>query len=149
MLSHYNNACFVDTSFFYAILDQSDKQHLACKAVIDEARRQARSLVSTPLVIAETHALLLYRIGQHVATPWLRDIRLWVDVLPVSLEIEQQAIEIIQIYADQEFTFSDAVSFATIDAFKIPVALSVDKHFVIYRGNFLTVPLTVPELPPP
>lgn len=142
----YRTACYVDTGFFYAILDQSDKWHGVCKQIIDEVRSQSRRLVTTTYVVAETHALLLYKLGQNIATPWLRDIRMWVEVHTPPNEDENRAIAIIEQYANQPFTFTDAVSFAVIESLRIPVALAVDKHFVIYKGSFLTAPLTIQTL---
>lgn len=142
----YSFACFVDTGFFYAVLDQSDKWHTACKLIIDEVQDLSRRLVTTNLVVAETHALLLHKLGWSIATPWLRDIRRWVEVYTPQPENEEHAIAIIEQYTDQKFTFTDAVSFATIESLRIPIALAVDKHFVVYRGSFLTAPLTILSL---
>lgn len=147
MNRRYSTACFIDTSFFYAILDKSDKWHVVCRQVFDQVRAQMRPLVTTGYVVAETHTLLLYKLGQNIATPWLKDIRKWVEVILPSPNIEERAIEILEQYADQKFTFTDAISFATVESFDIPIVLSADKHFVIYRGEFLTVPLVTQSLP--
>lgn len=142
-------ACFADTGFFYALTDTGDRWHADSVAVLKQVQEQGRFIVCSPLIVAESYALIRYRVGYEVAIEWLKNLRAWVEVIPIADTHEQKAIAILQQYADQKFTFTDAVSFAMIEELEIRIALSTDKHFQIYHGAFLTFPLAGRILPNP
>jgi predicted nucleic acid-binding protein len=104
--------------------------------------------VTTNFVIAETHALLLHRKGQKVALAWLDQVERLAHVERVTEGDEERAKAILRHYADQTFTFTDAVSFAVMERLNLKVALSVDRHFLAFQGNFTVLPLSGTQLPP-
>ena len=57
----------------------------------------------------------------------------------ISAEDEERAKEIIFGYADKEFSYCDATSFAIIEREQIRVALSFDRHF-LQHAKFLVLP---------
>lgn len=142
-------ACFADTGFFYALVDAGDRWHNQAKELLRQIQQQGRIVVTTPLVVAESYALMRYRLGFSVAIQWLTDLEAWVEILEVEMSLRRRAVEILGQYTDQQFTYTDAVSFASLEVYALPIALSVDKHFVIFRGKFLALPLAGTQLPEP
>lgn len=62
----------VDTSAVYALLDRSDANHSRAIAALEKLRDSGDTVVITNLILAETHALFLLRLGYAVARSWLR-----------------------------------------------------------------------------
>ncbi len=139
--------CFSDTGFFYALHDPNDKWHAPCVALLSQVQRHGYILVTTNLVIAETHALLLHRKGRAIALAWLDNIEHIAQIERATKADEIRAKEILRQYLDQDFTFTDAISFAVIERLGLRVALSVDRHFEAFKGNFVTLPLSGTNLP--
>lgn len=142
-------ACFADTGFFYALVDAGDRWHEEAKTLLGQIQQQNRLIVTSLLVVAEAHALMLYRLGSVVAREWLTGVEQWVELIEVEPAHRQRVQEILSQYSDQRFTFMDAVSFAIIEAHQLPIALSTDKHFGVFRGSHLTLPLMGTQLPAP
>ncbi|MEZ8220125.1 putative nucleic acid-binding protein, contains PIN domain [Candidatus Fervidibacteria bacterium JGI MDM2 JNZ-1-D12] len=139
--------CFSDTGFFYALRAENDRWHDACKILFDQVVQRGYILVTTNFVVAETHALMTNRIGRHIALEWLESVEDWVWVERATEADEIRAKEILRQYLDQDFTFTDAISFAVIERLGLRVALSVDRHFEAFKGNFVTLPLSGTNLP--
>jgi predicted nucleic acid-binding protein len=140
--------CFSDTGFFYALTDPTDQWHQACLQLLTQIQQRRCIIVTTNFVIAETHALLLHRKGQKVALAWLDQVERLAHVERVTEGDERRAKAILRHYADQTFTFTDAVSFAVMERLNLKVALSVDRHFLAFQGNFTVLPLSGTQLPP-
>lgn len=71
-------------------------------------------VVTSDLVAAETHALLLRRAGRSPALAFVREVaRAPTVVVSSSPDLEQRAVtEWLERYHDQDFSYTDAVSFA-------------------------------------
>lgn len=124
---------FVDTSAFYAALNRKDRFHLDAATLFEHAVRDGWRLITSNFVVAETHALILTRLGQGLATAWLRNVP--ATVLRISREDEQKAIRIILAYRDKAFSYCDATSFAVIERARISRVMAFDRHFRQY-GKF-------------
>jgi predicted nucleic acid-binding protein len=92
-----------------------------------------RRLVTTNLVVAETHALLLRRVGASTALAFVRAVDESPNVVVRSTKEVEVAAERnwLARYADHDFSFTDAVSFAVMAERRIRSALSLDHHFVV------------------
>ena len=133
------NELFVDTSAWYpvAVRDHADHERVAV-ALTDGIRGGAR-VVTTNLVIAETHALLLRRVGRATALTFVREIRHDPMVIVDSdRDIERDAVEewLVRL-EDQAFSYCDAVSFTVMRARGISDALALDRHFTTAGFNRL------------
>jgi len=128
---------FVDTSAFYAAIDADDEHHSTCVKVFRTASAERWGLVTSNFVVAETHALILIRLGRELAARWLRAIP--AQVKRIRAEDEERAKQIIFGYDDKEFSYCDATSFAIMERENIEVALAMDRHFSQY-GRFLVFP---------
>ncbi|AHG88325.1 UPF0129 protein [Gemmatirosa kalamazoonensis] len=124
---------FVDTSAWYPILDQKNPAHDAVVGPYRALLGQRRRLVTTNLVVVESHALLLRREGRRTALAALRGIDRSTDVVVHSTrELEVAARrDWLERYADQDLSLTDAVSFAVMRQRGIEEALTLDHHFAI------------------
>lgn len=87
--------------------------------------------MTTNLVVAETHQLLLARDRRDTALAFLRGFPSPnTEVVSSAPELEAEAVsEWIERYGDQDFSLTDAVSFALMKRRSIRRALTFDKHF--------------------
>jgi predicted nucleic acid-binding protein len=122
---------FVDTSAWYALVDTGERARSRVGKALNEAIEDRYRIVTTDLIVAETHALLLRRFNRDVALAFLREIRSEPNVVVESTrEVEEQARrDWLERYADQDFSLADAVSFAVMRERRISKALTLDHHF--------------------
>lgn len=132
-------AIFVDTSVFYAFADQDDGDHQTVSDLLEKFQNQRITLVTSNFIIAETHALMLSRLGRSSAKQWLRDIPQIARIEQATLEDEEEARLIIFRYRDKDFSYTDAISFAMMERLGIKEAFSLDEHFRQY-GKFIVRP---------
>jgi uncharacterized protein len=127
---------FVDTGAFYAALNRKDEHHREAVQLFTRAVEEEWQLVTSNFVVAETHALILTRLGRALATGWLRDVP--AEVVRVTAEDEGKARRIIFGYQDKEFSYCDATSFAVAERMRIREVMAFDPHFTQY-GKFVVV----------
>ena len=84
----------------------------------------------TNFIVAETHALLLSRLGPTTAREWVLQ-QLW-PIVSVTDEHEARAREILRKYTDKTFSYTDATSFAVMEAMGLTSAFGFDPHFEQY-----------------
>ena len=119
-----------DSSAILALLDADDADHLRAVAVAREIASDGRPSFITNYIEAETHALLLRKLGRTVARQWLLTGGLpVVAVLPPE---EQRAKEILARHVDKDWTLGDTISFAVLEARRISRAFTFDHHFRQY-----------------
>jgi predicted nucleic acid-binding protein len=127
---------FIDTGAFYAALNQKDKYHQEAVQLFTRAVEEEWQLFTSNFVVAETHALILTRLGRDLATDWLRDVP--AVVVRVTEVDESKAKRIIFGYQDKEFSYCDATSFAVMERMRIREVVAFDPHFTQY-GKFVVV----------
>jgi predicted nucleic acid-binding protein len=124
---------FVDTSGWYPALVRTNSAHAVVAAALETAVREGLRLVTTNLVVAETHALLLSRVGRAAALAFLKGV----DQAPTVVVGSDSVLEAkalanwIERYDDQDFTLTDVVSFTVMKERRIELALGLDRHFVV------------------
>jgi uncharacterized protein len=128
-------AIFVDTSAIYALLDRDDANHTAAKARLRTMKKQRIAPVLSNFVVAESHALLLTRLGADVARRWLLGNVWRVDQIIAS--DEQKARDIIRSHVDKTYSYTDASSFALMERLGIERAFAFDRHFKQYGFELL------------
>ena len=131
---------FVDTSAWYPLADPRHPDHNSLAQELAGSVRSGIRIVTTNLVVAETHALLLRRVGREGALRFLgevlRDPLLVENSTP---EIERRAVkDWLAPFSDQDFSLVDAVSFVVMKDRGITEALTLDHHFA--TAGFTMVP---------
>ena len=127
------NHVFVDTSGFYAALNRRDAHHRDAARLLRRARREHWFLFTTNFVLAESHALILARLGRTRAWDFLRaTVTGSTNVIRAEEEDERRARAIIEQYQDKDFSYCDAVSFAVMERLNIQEAIAFDDHFRQY-----------------
>ncbi len=130
------NRVFVDPGGFYAALNRRDTHHRNAARLFRRAQREQWFLFTTNFVLAESHALILARLGRHRAWDFLQAITTGrSNVIRAEEADERRAKEIIEHYHDKDFSYCDAVSFAVMERLDIQEAIAFDEHFRQY-GQF-------------
>lgn len=129
---------FVDTSAWYPLVVASHPDHATLATAFRAAVGRRRRIVTTNLVVAESHALLRRPAGRRAALTFVRTVGEAPNlVVRSSAELEEAAArDWLERYEDQDFSLTDAVSFAVMAQRGIADALTLDHHFVIagYRA---------------
>lgn len=123
----------VDSGAWLALADKSDKYHPTAASIYPDLLKRHQRLVTTNLVIAETYILLRRSLGAQPAMDFLERVAksLRIEKVYSTMALETEAEKILRRYADQEFSFTDAVNFALMQARGIEKAFAFDKHFTI------------------
>jgi predicted nucleic acid-binding protein len=131
---------FVDTSGWYPAVLRSQPDHAAVARALRDRVRSGVRVVTTNLVVAETHALLLRRVGRDAAMEFVRGVGEAPNLVVNSTrDLELTAVrEWLEPFVDQTFSFTDAVSFAVMAERGIKEALALDGHF--RAAGYRTVP---------
>ncbi len=119
-----------DSSAILALLDADDADHARAVSVARTIASERRPSFVTNYVEAETHALLVRKLGREIARQWLLTGGLPViSVLPAE---ERKATDILARYTDKDWTLCDAISFAVLEARHVRRAFTFDHHFRQY-----------------
>ena len=132
---------FVDTGAWLAVLDPRDKYHQVAATFYRKALTRYPRLLLTNLVTAETYISVLRNAGYHKALSFLNVIEQSPSVQCIwsGKEIEMQARDILRRYDGQDFSYTDAVSFALMKQRSLTEAFTFDHHFTI--AGFVQLPL--------
>jgi len=124
----FRSAVFVDTSAFFALADQTDRNHAAARKYVEDV---ATSLFTSNVIVHETITLVRMRLGYEPAVLFGR--RLLVEtafpVVHVTPDDERQAWKIFQRYRDKRLSFVDCTSFAVMQRLGIQAAFAFDDDF--------------------
>jgi predicted nucleic acid-binding protein len=131
-----SRSVFLDSSAFYALADPRDSMNRAAKRIAQRLHSERWRLVTTNFVRAEAHALLLNRLGHAAADRFLREIAA-ATFVRVTMDDEEQALDLIQRYRDKDFTVTDATSFVVMERLGISQAFSFDDDFRQYGLSLL------------
>ena len=133
---------FVDTSGWFPLADAKDRAHAGVARSLRDAVKNGRRIVTTNLVIAETHALIMRRIHRDAALAFLREVRRAPHLVVESTgeyELNAQR-DWLERYDDQDFSLTDAVSFSVMTERGIREVLAIDRHFAV--AGFAMLPAT-------
>jgi len=128
---------FVDTGGFYAFTDADDEFHEKACTLFQKASAESWILTTTNYVVAETHALILCRLGRKIALDYLQGIFTGsTSVERVTEEDENETLQLLIAHDDKDYSFCDATSFLIMERLKILEAIAFDDHFRQY-GKFV------------
>ena len=121
----------VDTSGYYALTDPRDSNHRAAVAINTRLTDEHWRLYTTNLILAETHALVLRRMGR--ATAWRvlteLDQSRATTIVRVSVADEARARGILAQYTDKQYSLTDATSFVVMERLGLTQAFTFDHNF--------------------
>ena len=119
---------FVDTSALYAMFDLSDQWHVNAASEFGRLVPLRTLFVTSNLVVAETHRLLLQRVGAQLAREWLPSLIAFNIVFATDLD-HQLSLDLIHAQPTAARTYTDASAIAMMRRFSIQRAFSFDRHF--------------------
>jgi predicted nucleic acid-binding protein len=124
---------YVDSGAWIAHASRRDRHHGEAHSLFQQIAERRLPLLTTNLVLAEVHRLLLFQAGIRAALGALEAIE---KVRPLSIEFvgkthHAAALDWIRRFADQPFTYTDAASFAVMSARQCRRFIGFDHHFEV------------------
>jgi predicted nucleic acid-binding protein len=128
----------VDSGGWIALLSARDQHHDEADALFRRAVRERQPLITTNLVLAEVHRLLLFRAGIRAAATALARIEASAHVRIVFATAAHHAAARawLERLDDQRVTYTDAVSFAVMEATPCGAVLGFDRDFTVAGFRF-------------
>jgi predicted nucleic acid-binding protein len=126
-------AVFVDTSAWFAVVDDQDAWHVQARRLLQELARQRRPLLTTNWVAGETYTLMRMRLGHAAAMAFLGRVRTspLIRIQYVPEAWESSAEELLARFQDQDFSYVDALSCVTMRRLGLTEAFAYDHHFAV------------------
>ena len=134
-------AVFLDTSAWLAALSTREQHHARCTALYEEFVTTRTPLLTTSLVIAEMHGLLVRRRGAENGLILLDLVRSdpSFEIVQVDADLESHAIDgWLRRHPELPLSLADAVSFEAMRQHGIRLAFTLDRHFA--KVGFKTKP---------
>lgn len=124
---------FIDSGGFYAQVSPDCESHALAVKIMQETARQRRRAVTTDYIIDETATLLRARGLTKLLTEFFR---LTEESQALTIEWTSPdrfaaARKFMLKHLDQEFSFTDCVSFIVMKELHLTDALATDSHFRI------------------
>lgn len=122
---------FIDTGGWVALADEDDVHHKEATYLFPSLLKTCKGLLTSNLVVAESYILILKELGHNAAVAFLDKINSSPKIIRIhsSYDLEKEAEQILKKFRDQDFSYTDAVSFSIMKTHKIKKAFSFDKHF--------------------
>jgi hypothetical protein len=121
----------IDTSGFYALLNQRDSRHERAKQILSDAAKERRRFVTTDYVLDETATLLKGHGAEHLVEQLFRVVQQsaacrieWTDM--ARFEATQR---LFIKHLDHAWSFTDCLSFVVMKELRLRDALTSDEHF--------------------
>ncbi len=138
-----SQSIFVDTSGWLAAINTRDTHYHTVAKVYDDLVAKRTQFVTSNLVVAELHALIVRERGARAGCALLDAI--YTDplyrVIPTDRDIESEATDRwLRRFTEQQFGLTDAVSFEIMRRERITEALALDHHFEIAGYRLVPAP---------
>jgi hypothetical protein len=119
---------FVDTYYFLALVNSSDKDHVAA---VERSRGRVGQLMTTTWVLVEFADALSAVDSRIRAARFIRgfEAEAFVEVVPPTREQFQQALGRYEQRPDKDWSLTDCISFLLMEERGITEALTADHHF--------------------
>jgi len=122
---------FVDSGAWIALRSRRDQHHAEADRLFREALARRIPLLTTNLVVAETHRLTLFRAGTHPALRGVErlDASTHVTIHFATAAEHAAARRWLERLSPRPVTYTDAVSFAVMEARRCRHVLGFDGDF--------------------
>lgn len=122
---------FIDTSGFYALLVSNDDYHMTARNFINNAREQKILLHTTDYILDETYTLLKARkvSSQIQVLMELLSKSKAIKINWIDQEIFDLGSKFFLKHEDQDYSFTDCLSFVMMKKLGIKLVLTKDHHF--------------------
>jgi predicted nucleic acid-binding protein len=133
---------FTDTSYWFSLAVRADGNHQRTLAFTAQLQEQGVLLCLSPLIISETHRLILYKLGIEAGQRFLAQLfkeieTKFVEVIPVGWSDLTQARVLINRYHDQDLSLTDTCSAVLMRRNNISQIASYDRHFTVLQFEML------------
>jgi hypothetical protein len=127
------NRVFVDSSAWIALFSARDRNHEDADRTFRAAVASNRHMLTTNLILAETHRFFLHKAGIRAAAAALTKIEAspLVQIEFAGAVHHQPAKNWMGKLQDQPISYTDAMSFAVMEALGCREVISYDHHFQI------------------
>ena len=124
-------SAFVDSGAWIALRSRRDQHHAEAERLFRQALARRVPLLTTSLVVAETHRLTLFRAGAQAARRFLAviDARHGVTIYYPGVAEHAAACRWLDRLGARPVTYTDAVSFAVMGAARCTHVLGFDQDF--------------------
>ncbi|MBS3966552.1 MAG: type II toxin-antitoxin system VapC family toxin [Truepera sp.] len=126
----------VDTAVIYALADRRDGAHEAARELLKRLLEEGAPLLVSLPTVYEAHRLILYRLG---TKPGLRFLTGYGQLYNLVWPTEGQharAIQLLQRFADQKLSLTDAVTAIIAQEVKARVA-TFDRHYELMGAHLV------------
>lgn len=120
---------FIDTSAFLAVLDGTDKHHLAAKEVWIKLVSSDAAIVSNNYVVLESFAVIQRRLGMEPLRVFSDDILPLINIEWIDGPVHKSGVSALLSAARKNLSLVDCVSFETMRSLGIRTAFVFDPHF--------------------
>jgi uncharacterized protein len=127
------HSVFIDSSAWIALFSRRDQHHEEADRAFRTIVGSKRRMLTTNLVLAEIHRLLLHRAGVQAAAAALKKIEAspLVEIKFADSINHQSAKNWMKKLQEHPISYTDAISFSVMEAAGCGEALSYDHHFHI------------------
>lgn len=123
-----SNLSFVDTSMFYALVDENDDFHKQATQIWEKQKPGKNQLLTSNYILDETFTLIRQRRGRKIVDEFRKSLLSGIKIIRVTVADEAGAWDFF-LQDWSELSFTDCVSFALMKRLDIKLALTFDEHF--------------------
>ena len=120
---------FVDTSGFYAAMDNADPFHAAATGLLRKAVAERWTLVTTNYVLHESWALIQRRLGTEAVADFARGMLTLCDIVFVNSDLHNAGARRCLATGRRQLSLTDCISLEWMQPHRITEAIAQDVHF--------------------
>ncbi len=120
---------YVDTSAFYAFVDENDTKHASAAKMWTELLDQGVELICSNYVLVETIALLHHRLGIQAVRAFQEKVMPILNIDWVTQDVHAVAVSTLLVAARRQLSLVDCTSFECMWRLDIHTAFAYDPHF--------------------
>jgi predicted nucleic acid-binding protein len=121
----------LDTSGLYEAADRRAPRHVVFRDAFRELLARPAGLLTTEVVLAETHALVLSRVGPQPACELVERLTASprIEVVPVDAALRGAALSLLRERPGRSYSLADAISFTVMRERGMDAAFTLDADF--------------------